>query len=192
VAHYLKPNPDWEEHEKPAIPGSASMPWHPPHIRLAYAFVALLVGITGGLGNALMTVNLPTIQGQLGLTPSQAAWLPASYVMVNVTANLLVFKFRQQYGMRLFTEIGLGLYAFVTLLHLLVGTFETTVLVRAVSGFAAAATTTLGTLYMLQALPKKYTGKMLVLGVGIAQLATPLAWLSRQASRCARSRRWWC
>ncbi|HEX9173921.1 MAG TPA: MFS transporter, partial [Telluria sp.] len=85
MTQYLKPNPDWEEHEKPTIPGSASMPWHPPIVRLAYACVAVLVGITGGLGNALVSVNLPTIQGHLGLTPSQAAWLPASYVMANVT-----------------------------------------------------------------------------------------------------------
>ncbi|NHZ33054.1 MFS transporter [Massilia sp. CCM 8692] len=163
------------------MPGSASMPWHPPHIRFAYACVALLVGITGGLGNALVSANLPAIQGTLGLTPAEAAWLPAAYIMVNVTSNLMVFKFRQQYGLRLFAEIGLSLYAFVTLLHLLVGGFEMAILVRAVSGLAAATTSTLAMLYMLQAAPKKYTGKMLVLGVGIAQIATPLAWLMSPA-----------
>ncbi|MEL4017179.1 hypothetical protein AAE045_23965, partial [Dryocola clanedunensis] len=42
MPQYLKPVPDWEEHEKPTLPGSASMPWHPPHRRLAYALVALL------------------------------------------------------------------------------------------------------------------------------------------------------
>lgn len=178
---YLKPTPAWEEHEKPTMPGSASMPWHPPHIRFAYACVALLVGITGGLGNALVSANLPAIQGTLGLTPAEAAWLPAAYIMVNVTSNLMVFKFRQQFGLRLFAEIGLSLYAFVTLLHLLVGGFEMAILVRAVSGLAAATTSTLAMLYMLQAAPKKYTGKMLVLGVGIAQIATPLAWLMSPA-----------
>ena len=177
MAQLLKPTPDWEEHEKPTLPGSASMPHHRPAVRAAYALVALLVGITGGLGNALVSVNLATIQGQLGLTPSEGTWLPAAYVMVNITVNLLIFKFRQQYGLRLFTEIGLGLYAAATLLHLLVGSFETTVAVRAVSGFAGAAATTLSMLYMLQALPRAYTGKMLVIGVGIPQLATPLAWL---------------
>ncbi|WP_202033843.1 MFS transporter [Massilia sp. Dwa41.01b] len=153
------------------------MPWHPPLVRLAYALVALLVGLTGGLGNALVSANLATIQGQLGLTPSEGTWLPAAYVMVNITVNLLVFKFRQQYGMRIFTEIGLGLYAAVTLLHLLVGGFAMAVAVRAVSGFAGAAATTLSMLYMLQAMPRAYTGKMVVLGVGIPSLATPLAWL---------------
>lgn len=177
MAQLLKPTPDWEEHEKPSLPGSASMPYHTPAVRAAYACVALLVGITGGLGNALVTANLPTIQGQLGLTPSEGAWLPAAYVMVNVTVNLLVFKFRQQYGLRLFTEIGLGLYAAVTVLHLFVGGFGMAVAVRAASGFAGAAATTLSMLYMLQAAPRVYTGKMVVIGVGIPQLATPLAWL---------------
>ena len=177
MAQLLRPTPDWEEHEKPTLPGSASMPYHTPAVRLAYALVALLVGITGGLGNALVSANLPTIQGQLGLTPSEATWLPAAYVMVNVTVNLMVFKFRQQYGLRLFAEIGLALYAAVTLLHLLVGGFAMAVAVRAVSGFAGASATTLSMLYMLQAMPRAYTGKMVVIGVGIPSLATPLAWL---------------
>lgn len=174
---YLKPPPNWEEHEKPSIPGSASMPWHPPHTRFAYACIAVLIGITGGVGNALVSVNLGAIQGSLGLTPAQGAWLPAAYVMANVTSNLLVYKFRQQFGMRAFAEIGLSLYALLALLHLVVGGFEMAVVLRAASGLAGAATSTLATLYMLQALPKQYTGKMLVLGVGISQLATPLAWL---------------
>lgn len=174
---YLKPIPDWEEHEKPTLPGSPSMPWHPPLRRAAYAAVAVLVGVTGGLGTALVTANLPTIQGQLGLTPAQAAWLPASYVMVNVTANLLVYKCRQQFGMRLYAEIGLGVYATLAVLHLFVGNFPSTVLLRAASGFSGAACTTLGTLYMLQALPRRYTGRLLVVGVGLSQLATPLAWI---------------
>ncbi len=84
--------PDWEEHEKPTMPGSASMPWHPPYRRAAYALVSLLVAITGGLGNALVTANLPFLQGQLALTPTQGSWLVAAYAMVNVTANLLAFS----------------------------------------------------------------------------------------------------
>jgi len=174
---YLKPIPDWEEHEKPTLPGSASMPWHPARRRIAYAFVSVLVAITGGLGTGLVTANLPFLQGQLGLTPTQGSWLVAAYAMVNVTANLLAFKFRQQYGIRLFAEIGLGLYAALAVLHLFVGSFETVVLMRAASGFAGAACSTLGTLYMLQALPRRYTGNLLVVGVGLAQLAVPIAWL---------------
>ena len=174
---YLRRPPDWEEHEKPALPGSPAMPHHPAWERACYALVAVLVGLTGGLGNALFTANLPTIQGQLGLTPSEAAWLSGAYVTFNVTANLLVYKFRQQYGMRLFTEIGLGVYALLSVLHLLLGSPESLLLLRGASGLAAAACATLGTLYMLQAMPRPYVLKMLVLGVGVSQLATPLAWI---------------
>lgn len=173
----LRPLPDWQEHEKPSMPGSPSMPWHPPWRRAAYALVAVLVGITGALGSGLVTANLPVLQGQLGLTPSEGAWLSAAYVMVNVTANLLVFKCRQQFGMRWFAEIGLGIYAVLTLLHLLVGSFATTLMVRAGSGLAGAACSTLCLLYMLQSMPRTHTGKMLVIGVGIGQLAAPLAWV---------------
>jgi hypothetical protein len=63
MAQLLKPTPDWKVHEKPGLPGSPSMPYHTPLVRLAYAAVALLVGINGGLGNALVSANLPTIQG---------------------------------------------------------------------------------------------------------------------------------
>ena len=74
MPQYLKPVPDWEEHEKPTLPGSASMPWHPPHRRLAYALVALLVGITGGLGNALVSAN------QLGtITEGSGSYTPSSH-----------------------------------------------------------------------------------------------------------------
>jgi MFS family permease len=174
---YLRRPPDWEEHEKPALPGSPAMPWHAPWERACYALVSVLLGLTGGLGNALFTANLPTIQGQMGLTPSEAAWLSGAYVTFNVTANMLVYKFRQQYGMRLFAEIGLGLYALLSVLHLLLGSPESLLLLRGASGLAAAACTSLGTLYMLQALPRIYVLKMLVLGIGVSQLATPLAWL---------------
>jgi MFS family permease len=113
------------------------MPHHEPWIRVCYGLIAVLVGLTGGLGNALFTANLPTIQGQMGLTSVEAAWLTGAYVMFNMTANLLVYKFRQQFGMRLFTEIGLGCYAALSVLHLLLGSYDSLILLRAASGLAA-------------------------------------------------------
>lgn len=153
------------------------MPYHVPWVRVCYGLIAILVGLTGGLGNALFTANLPTIQGQLGLTVVEAAWLTGAYVMFNMTANLLVYKFRQQYGMRLFTEIGLGVYAALSVLHLVLGSYDSLILLRAASGLAAATCSSLSTLYMLQAAPRTYVLKMLVIGVGVTQLATPLAWI---------------
>ena len=68
----LRRPPDWAEHEKPALPGSPAMPHHLPWVRACYGLIAVLLGLTGGLGNALFSANLPTIQGQMGLTSVEA------------------------------------------------------------------------------------------------------------------------
>lgn len=177
MAEYLEPTPKWEAYERPSMPGSPSTPYHTPRVRLAYALVAVLLGITGGLGNALISANLGNIQGHLGLTPSEAAWLPASYLMVNLSTALLLVKFRQQFGLRRFAEIGLPVYVLLTVAHVFIDGFTMAIFVRAASGFAGATVSTLAVMYMLQAFKKADMGKALVLGIGISQLATPLAWL---------------
>lgn len=174
---YVVPPPAWADHEKPTLPGSPAQLSHSLAIRIAYACVAVLIGLTGGLGTALVTANLPAIQGQLGLTPMEGAWLPVSYVMVNLTANLLAYKFRQQYGIRMFAELGLGLYALLALLHVFVEGWEMALLVRGASGFAGAAASTLAVLYMIQAFPRSHTPAALIIGLSLSQMATPVAWL---------------
>lgn len=166
---------DWLPHEKPAIPGSPSTPLHPTSKRLAYGIVGLLVAITGGLGNALVTANLQLLQGALGATSAQMAWLPAAYVMTNVSMNLLLVKFRQEFGLRAFTEIFLVLYVVVTCAHLFVNDFSSTLGVRAAHGMVGAALSSLGLYYMIQAFPAKWRLKAMVLGLGASQLALPLA-----------------
>jgi len=173
---YIERPPNWTPEERPTIPGSAASLAHRPVIRLAYALVALLVGLTGALGNALVSANLPNIQGHLGLTPAQGAWLPGAYVMVNVSVNLIMIKVRQQYGLRHFAELGLFIYLLAAIAHTFVDTFAMAVTVRAISGLAGAVCSTLAVLYMLQAFPKASLIKGLILGLGISQLATPIAW----------------
>ncbi|AZD29109.1 MFS transporter [Pseudomonas chlororaphis] len=166
---------NWQPHEKPSLPGSPSTPLHPTHKRLAYALVGLLVAITGGLGNALVVANLPYLQGALGATTAEMAWLPAAYVMTNVSMNLLLVKFRQQFGLRAFTEVFLVLYALVTFGHLFVNDLSSAIAVRAAHGMVGAALSSLGLYYMVQAFPAKWRMKALVLGLGASQLALPLA-----------------
>jgi len=171
--HYAPRN--WQPHEKPSLPGSPSTPLHPSHKRLAYALVGLLVAITGGLGNSLVIANLPYLQGALGATTAEMAWLPAAYVMTNVSMNLLLVKFRQQFGLRAFTEVFLVLYALVTFGHLFVNDLSSAIAVRAAHGMVGAALSSLGLYYMVQAFPAKWRLKALVLGLGTSQLALPLA-----------------
>ncbi|AZF06183.1 MFS transporter [Pseudomonas sp. R5-89-07] len=165
----------WQPHERPSLPGSPSTPLHPTHKRWLFALVGVLVAITGGLGNALVIANLQYLQGALGATTAEMAWLPAAYVMTNVCMNLLLVKFRQQFGLRVFTEVFLVLYALVTFGHLFVNDLNSAIAVRAAHGMVGAALSSLGLYYMIQAFPAKWRLKALVLGLGTAQLALPLA-----------------
>ena len=171
--HYAPRN--WQPHERPSLPGSPSTPLHSTPKRLAYALVGLLVALTGGLGNSLVIANLPYLQGALGATTAEMAWLPAAYVMTNVSMNLLLVKFRQQFGLRAFTEVFLVLYALVTFGHLFVNDLSSAIAVRAAHGMVGAALSSLGLYYMVQAFPAKWRLKALVLGLGTAQLALPMA-----------------
>ncbi|WP_059002948.1 MFS transporter [Pseudomonas syringae] len=166
---------DWAAHERPTMPGSPSTPLHSDARRWTFALVGVIVALTGGLGNALVVANLPYLQGALGATSQDIAWLPAAYIMTNVSMNLLLVKFRQQFGLRAFTELFLVLYALVTLAHLFVNDIDSAIAVRAAHGMVGAALSTLGLYYMIQAFPQKWRLKALVLGLGTAQLATPLA-----------------
>jgi MFS family permease len=165
----------FKPHEQPTLPGSPANPDHPTTRRIAYLIVGALIGITSGLGNALITVNLNFAQGTLGLYANEAAWLTAAYFMTNTTANLLLVKYRQQFGLQPFIRYMLAIYAIAALLHLFVHGFWSSVAVRAASGLAAGGLTTLTILYMMQGFsaPKRLVGIML--GISIPQLATPLA-----------------
>lgn len=168
---------EWAPDEKPMLPGSPSTPAHTTKLRLAYLAVGILVTITGGLGNALVAVNLINLQGVLGAYQTETAWLPAAYVMANASMNLLLVKFRQQFGLRLFTECFLVLYALVTLAHLFVNDLGSAIAVRAAHGMLAAAVSPLGLYYTLQGFKKEWRLKGIAVALGTAQLALPLAYI---------------
>jgi MFS family permease len=167
----------WTPEEKPMFPGSPSTPAHPTPLRLAYLFVGILVTVTGGLGNALVLVNLVNLQGVLGAYATETNWLPVAYVMTNASMNLLLVKFRQQFGLRLFTEFFLVLYALVTFAHLFVNDLGSAIAVRAAHGMLGAAITPLGLFYTLQAFKKEWRLKGVAIALGAAQLALPLAYI---------------
>src|SRR5471030_620207 len=165
----------WLPHERPSLPGSPSTPLHTAERRLAFLVIGFIVAVTGGLGNALVSVNLPYLQGSLGVYSAEIQWLPAAYVMTNVSMNLLLVKFRQQYCLRLFTELFLMLYAAATVAHLFVHGLGSAIAVRATNGMSGAALTTLGLYYTLQAFSPQHRLKGVVLGIGFSQLALPMA-----------------
>ncbi|WP_199771393.1 MFS transporter [Erwinia persicina] len=157
------------------LPGSPSTPLHPTHKRIAFGIVGLLICITGALSNALVTANLTNLQGVFGAYNNEIAWLPAVYVMGNISINLLLVKFRQQFGLRVFTEAFLVLYVLVAFFHLLANDLSSAIIVRAAHGMVGAALSSLGIYYQVQAWPAKHRLKALAIGLGASQLAIPLA-----------------
>jgi MFS family permease len=165
----------FKAHERPAIPGSPFNPEHPNARRWAYAAMGVLAGLTGGLGNALVAANLAYFQGTLGLTAEEAAWIPAAYVTTYICANLVLVKFRQEFGLQLFLRLVLVCYILATVTHLFVHGFWSAMLVRAMSGLTGAGLSTLGVLLFFQAASPQLRIHAIMLGVSIPQIATPLA-----------------
>ncbi|MGK9173453.1 MFS transporter [Yokenella regensburgei] len=166
---------EWAPHEKPMLLGSPSTPFHSTPRRIAYGIVGLLVCMTGALGNAMVTANLQNLQGTFAAWSTEIAWLPAVYVMTNVSINLLLVKFRQQFGLRAFTEGFLVLYVLVTFFHLFVNDLSSAILVRAAHGMVAAALSSLGIYYQIQAWPARHRLKALTIGITGSSLAIPIA-----------------
>ncbi|BBD96985.1 MFS transporter [Sphingobium amiense] len=167
----------WEfaPHERSPLPGAPATPDHPAARRLLYGLIGVLIAVTGGFGTALIAVNLTYLQGTLGLYQDEISWLPAVYVMTNVPTGMVLIKYRQQFGLRSFTLIFLGLYCLLAFAHLFSSGFWAAVAVRAASGIAGSALTTLSLNYFVQALPAARRLGAITLGLSVPQLAFPIA-----------------
>ena len=168
---------DYPEGQRPALPGSPGFSDHPLGRRAIYGVTAVIIGITGALGNAIVAANLPYIQGSLGLDISEVAWLPAAYLVTNAITGCILVKYRQEFGVRSFCMVFLTLQTVLITSHLFVNGLSGAILVRAASGVSASALTTLGVFYMMQAFPAVHRLRAVCLGVGTPQLSLPLAWL---------------
>lgn len=175
----LEEIPDWLPHERPMIPGSPSTPDMPVSRRVWFGIIGLLIGLVGGIGSGILGSYLPTVQGTYGLDTRQGAWLNAVYPMFNISMNLLLIKYRQQFGLVRFTKVFLVLYAMAAIAQLFATSYPTLIAVRAMSGIAGAAMGGLCIMYAMQALPPKPHLKLpaLLLGIGVTQLASPLMWV---------------
>ncbi len=88
------------------------------------------------------------------------------------TFSIALFKVRQQYGLRPFAEISIIAFVLASCLNLFVTDLHSAIVVRFVSGMAAAPLSSLGFLYILEAFPVQ---RKLTLGLSIALTGTLLA-----------------
>jgi MFS family permease len=156
------------------MPGSPATPTHPMARRIGYFAIGVLVALTAGLSNGLLIGNLQQIQGALGLTSVQAAWLTAAYSMTNVCTSFMLIKFRQQFGLQRLTRVFLVSFVAISGLQVIVHSYGFELALRAAAGIIAAGFTPLGFFYIMQAMPAKARLGGMILGVGLTQVALPL------------------
>jgi len=143
--------------------------------RIGYAAIGALVALTAGLSNGLLVGNLPQIQGALGLTSVQGGWLTAAYSMTNVCTSFLLIKFRQQFGLQRITRVFLLGFVLLSALQVFVHSYGSELAMRAAAGVIASGFTPLGFFYIMQAMPAKARMGGMIIGVGLSQVALPLA-----------------
>src|SRR3546814_5584615 len=89
--------------------------------------------------------------------------------------SLLLIKFRQQFGIQRFTRVFLIGFLALTVTQLFVHSYRTELIVRGASGIVASGLSTLALFYIMQAMPTAARLGGMILGVGVSQVATPLA-----------------
>jgi MFS family permease len=161
--------------EQAVVAGGPARPAHAPLRRWLYGIVGVLLGLSGGLNNALVTVNLPYLLGALRADASEGAWVSVAYSMTYVGMNLLLVRFRQQFGLRLFAMMALTAFCLVILVHVIVHGLTGAILVHGFAGVATAPFTTMSVYYLMAAMPPAKAVGGVVLGLGLSQIPTFLA-----------------
>ena len=164
---------------RPLYPGAPPpQPPKPLPQLLLYMFAATIIGLTQALGMSFITVTIQQIAGPLKATTAEATWLLAVYLVPNASLTLMLFKMRQQFGIRRFAELSIVLYVLVNLCHLWVNSYEAALFVRFFAGVAAAPMSSIAILYMLEGLPaqKKFSIGICA-AMTVISLGTPAAGL---------------
>ena len=160
-----------------AEPAAPTMPAAKPlWLGTIYVASGLLLFITQGLGMNIVNANLYQLQGEFSATAVEAAWLSAAYMAPYATLSIALFKVRTQYGLRPFAEWSILLFVLASALNLFVDDLHSALVVRFISGCAAAPISTLGFMYVLEAFPlqRKLTHGLTIALTGTL-LAAPLA-----------------
>ncbi len=153
--------------EAPAPP-----PAKPLWLAVIYVAAGLLLFVTQGMGMNIVNANLYQLQGEFSATVAEAAWLSAAYMAPYATLSIALFKIRAQYGLRPFAEWSILVFVLASLLNLFVSDLHSALVVRFISGCAAAPISSLGFLYVLEAFP---VHRKLSQGLNIALMGTLLS-----------------
>lgn len=143
---------------------------------LAYVATSIFIALTQGFAQGLVPAVLPQIAGQIGATTTEATWLVVAFMVPKTAVPLLLIKIRTQFGLRLFTEVGVSCFVLVSALALFESDLRATVAVQFLSGLSSASLSTLAFLYMLEGLAPALKMRLgLPLALTFLSLGSPLA-----------------
>lgn len=145
-----------------------------------YILSSMALFVTQGLGMNLALANLTQLQGTLAATSTESAWLSAAYMAPSASLAVFLVKIRTQYGLRNFAEVSIIFFAIAAVMNVFVSDLQSALVVRFLSGIAAAPLSTLGFLYMLEVFEP---ARKMTVGLSLALMNTTLsAPLSRLVS----------
>ncbi|WP_434064215.1 MFS transporter [Pararhizobium gei] len=164
---------DWKPETAEALPAVVPPPVQMGPLRAAvYMATSVLLFVTQGLGLNLLNANIYQLQGSLSATTAEIAWLSAAYMAPYASLSIGLFKIRSQFGLRRFAELSVVCFVLASVLNIFVSDLHPAIVVRFLSGMAAAPLSTLGFLYMLEAFPP---ARKLSVGISLALMNTTLA-----------------
>jgi hypothetical protein len=95
--------------------------------------------------------------------------------MTNACMSILLFKLRQQFGIQRFVRIAMATLLLANFVQLFDAGYRIELVSRGISGIAASGLSTLGIYYLMQGLPAKARIAGVLIGLGLSQIALPLA-----------------
>lgn len=119
---------------------------------LLYIAASVLLALSQGLGQGFVSTNISQFAGDLGITPTNASWLMAAYMIPRASLPLMLIKIRTQFGLRQFAEISITIYVVIAFSSVWISDLRSAVVVQFLSGAASAPLSTLAFLYMLEPL----------------------------------------
>ncbi|PAF44807.1 MFS transporter [Helicobacter sp. 11S02596-1] len=168
-------NEIFRPNEMPMFWGSLGRPELPPKIRLLYAFGWIVVLFAAGLQNNLVIANIYEVQGNLGLTPAEGTIVTASYYMGYAWMSVVLFKMRQQFGMKVFFSFALCILVVIHGIQMIYEDFYIAVITRFLNGLLGSSLSTLCVYYVLQMLPPQKKYLAMCLSVGLIQVGSSAA-----------------
>jgi len=171
-----EPEPAAVQPSAPSGPDPVTVPFMPYWKVAIYIVSSAMLFITQGLGMNIVNANLYQLQGEFSATVTEIAWMSAAYVAPYASLSIALFKIRAQYGLRRFAEWSVLAFLFASCLNLFVTDLHSAIVIRFISGMAAAPLSSLGFLFMIEAFaPAKKLSVGLSLALMFQLIAAPLA-----------------